>query len=59
MTELEPFKKRIYDYSGLVLDDSLAEQRLHKCLQQAQQQLGLDAAQYLGPVDVSSQAIEL
>lgn len=58
MTELEPFKKRIYDYSGLVFDDSLAEQRLHKCLQQAQQQLGLDAAQYLARLHNSQTVLD-
>ncbi|NLD14252.1 MAG: hypothetical protein GX665_04035 [Gammaproteobacteria bacterium] len=58
MTGLEPFKKQVYDYSGLVLDGNLAEQRLHKCLQQAQQLLGLNATQYLARLQQSQTELD-
>lgn len=47
MNAFQPFKQLVYDYSGLTLDSSVAEQRLQQLLEQGMQQLGLDSHSYL------------
>lgn len=47
MNPLAPFKQLVYDYSGLLLDGSIAEERLQQYLLQTQQLLGLSTAQLL------------
>lgn len=47
MNGLEPFKQLVYDYSGLILDGSIAEERLQQHLQKTRQLLGLSAARLL------------
>lgn len=55
MTDLQPFKQLVHDYSGLVLEGSVAEQRLQQALLQACQLLELDNPAYLARLR-SSQA---
>ena len=47
MSWLDAFKQLVYDYAGLLLDGTVAEQRLQQHLQQMQQQLGLDTEHLL------------
>lgn len=47
MSQLAPFKQLVYDYSGLLLDGSIAEERLQQHLLQTKQLLGLSSAQLL------------
>lgn len=53
MIELGPFKQLVYDYSGLLLDGGIAEERLNQYLLQTQQLLGLSAAQLLKRLHLS------
>lgn len=47
MNALLPFKQLVYDYSGLTLDSSVAEQRLQQHIELALRQTGLDSQRYL------------